>query len=75
MVGVFSADNSPVAFPAAMAHAALSAGETVTEAGIELFEDGGGLRARIDGVEIPAHEAFWFAWSQFHPDTVLWQPG
>jgi len=31
------------------------------------------LRAQTsDGEEIPAHEAFWFAWSQFHPDTELW---
>ena len=22
---------------------------------------------------LPSHEAFWFAWSQFHPGTLLWQ--
>ena len=42
-------------------------------AGVELVVDGGGLRARSSGgEELPAHQAFWFAWSQFHPDTALW---
>lgn len=41
--------------------------------GVEVFADGDGLRARVPGgAELAAHEAFWFAWSQFHPDTVLW---
>ena len=54
----------------------LAAGEQVVAVGIELFDDGGGLRcdAPMDGVELAAHEAFWFAWSQFHPDTELWSP-
>ncbi|MBA2632243.1 MAG: DUF3179 domain-containing protein, partial [Chloroflexi bacterium] len=26
------------------------------------------------GEELPAHEAFWFAWSQFHPETLVWTP-
>jgi hypothetical protein len=25
-----------------------------------------------DGEPLAAHQAFWFAWSQFHPDTELW---
>ena len=25
-----------------------------------------------DGAPITAHQAFWFAWSQFHPTTELW---
>jgi hypothetical protein len=35
------------------------------------------LPARIDpaGPGLPSHEAFWFAWSQFHPGTLLWEPG
>ncbi len=35
--------------------------------------DGGGIRA-VDkkGHDLGAHQAFWFAWSQFHPDTVIW---
>ena len=37
---------------------------------------GDGLRAvdAVTGDEIAAHEAFWFAWSQFHPDTELFTP-
>jgi len=73
VVGVIAADGTPVAFPAARARDALARGDEVTEAGVELVRDGGGLRARsTDGRELPAHEAFWFAWSQFHPETELW---
>ena len=25
-----------------------------------------------DSREVPAHNTFWFAWSQFHPETELW---
>jgi hypothetical protein len=75
VVGVISSDGSPVAFPAAAARDALAAGDEVDAAGVEVFDDGGGLRARsTGGVEVAAHEAFWFAWSQFHPDTELWLP-
>ncbi|MDG1339159.1 MAG: DUF3179 domain-containing (seleno)protein [Paracoccaceae bacterium] len=36
--------------------------------------DAGGIRAiGEDGQDVGSHQAFWFAWSQFHPDTVLWQ--
>ncbi len=75
VVGVITTDKHPVAFPAESARAALAAGETVTSAGVELIDDGGGLRA-IDastGASIPSHESFWFAWSQFHPTTELWE--
>ncbi|MDE0374510.1 MAG: DUF3179 domain-containing (seleno)protein [bacterium] len=64
-----------VAFPVVDAHATLDGGGSVEHAGIVVTKDGGGLRALgPDGVEIPAHEAFWFAWSQFHPGTELWAP-
>ncbi|MDE0169562.1 MAG: DUF3179 domain-containing (seleno)protein [bacterium] len=64
-----------VAFPVGETHATLQRGEPVEHAGIVVTRDGGGLRARgPDGVEIPSHEAFWFAWSQFHPGTELWRP-
>ncbi|MDG1801338.1 MAG: DUF3179 domain-containing (seleno)protein [Paracoccaceae bacterium] len=36
--------------------------------------DAGGIRAiGEDGQDVGSHQAFWFAWSQFHPDAVLWQ--
>ena len=73
VLGVMDADGTPVAFPVAPARLALEAGEEVALAGVALRPDAGGLRAFIDGMEIPAHEAFWFAWSQFQPRTLLWE--
>ncbi|MCP9486127.1 MAG: DUF3179 domain-containing protein [Gaiellaceae bacterium MAG52_C11] len=77
IVGVIAPDGRPVAFRADRARAAVASGDQVVLAGVELFADGGGLRARRSngtggGEELPAHQAFWFAWSQFHPDTALW---
>jgi len=74
VVGAIAEDGRPVAFPVEAARAALEAGELVRAHGIELAADGGGFRASAEGgsVELPAHEAFWFAWSQFHPSTELW---
>ena len=45
----------------------------MTLAGVTVQPDAGGLRAFVNGTETPAHEAFWFAWSQFHPQTLLWE--
>jgi len=75
VVGVIMPDGTRVAFPAAEARAILSVGDEVIAAGVELVADGGGLRAvdAATGDPIPSHEAFWFAWSQFHPTTELWQ--
>jgi hypothetical protein len=74
VVGVIGPAGQPVAFPADRARAALANGDAVELAGVELVGDGGGLRARRSGGgdELTAHQAFWFAWSQFHPGTVLW---
>ena len=73
VVGVVAGDGTPVAFPVGAARLALEAGEEVALAGVALQTDAGGLRAVIDGAESPAHEAFWFAWSQFQPGTLLWE--
>ena len=74
VLGVIAPDGTPVAFPVEAAVAALAAGERVELNDIALETDGDGLRARaIDGRELPAHQAFWFAWSQFHPDTEVWE--
>ena len=76
VVGVIAPGGRPVAFAAERARGALAAGRGVAIAGVRLEVDGGGLRARDRrGRQLPAHQAFWFAWSQFHPDTVLWTPG
>ncbi len=78
VLGVVSrqvAETVTIAFPVAAAHEVLLGGGSVEYEGFTLTRDGGGLRARgPDGMEIPVHEAFWFAWSQFHPRTTLWTP-
>ena len=75
VVGVIAPDGTPVAFPADHARATLAEGREVAFGDIEVLSDGGGLRVRVrGGDELPAHQAFWFAWSQFYPDTVVWTP-
>jgi hypothetical protein len=60
---------------AADPRSAIARGETVEAGGIELVADGSGMRAQTEeGRGLPAHQAYWFAWSQFHPETELWQP-
>jgi len=75
VVGVIMPDGTAVAFPADDARAALVPVESVEAAGVELVADGGGLRAvdAATGDPLPSHESFWFAWSQFHPTTELWE--
>ncbi len=75
VVGVVRADGQAVAFPRVRAFAALSEGATVRQDGVQLVIHAGGFRARdAAGALLPSHEAFWFAWSQFHPETRLWRP-
>jgi hypothetical protein len=76
VLGVVSPRGVAVAFPVAEARAALRRGDTVAAGGVALRLDAGGLAARPSdgGPDLPAHEAYWFAWSQFHPGTLLWQP-
>jgi len=75
VVGVLLDDGSAIAFPSEEATIALDAGDAVELDGVELQQSGDGLVAvDASGAEIAAHEAFWFAWSQFHPDTSVWQP-
>lgn len=75
VVGAIAPGGRPVAFPVEGAVAALSAGEPVVAGGLEAVADGDGLRVETaGGREVPSHQAFWFAWSQFNPDTELWEP-
>jgi hypothetical protein len=74
VIGVIVPGRGPVAFAVAGARAALANGERVAAGGVELLADGNGFRARArDGSEPAAHQAFWFAWSQFHPSTEVWR--
>jgi hypothetical protein len=75
VLGVTAPDGTVVAFPVEMAIAELAAGRDVELAGVRVVADGGGVRAQTpDGDDLPGHQAFWFAWSQFMPDTVVWTP-
>jgi Protein of unknown function (DUF3179) len=75
VLGVIAPDGTALAFPADQARAALRDGRAVHLAGVEVISDAGGLRAQaLGGGELPAHQAFWFAWSQFHPGTLVWTP-
>jgi len=73
VIGVVSASGTPIAFQRAPALVALQAGEDIVFENIQLQLDAGGIRA-VDssGADIGSHQAFWFAWSQFHPETEIW---
>ena len=75
VLGVTTTDGRFIAFPVFDARDALRADQTVELAGVSVSSTGSGLRA-VDrsGRELLAHEAYWFAWSQFHPETLLWEP-
>jgi len=76
VLGVEALDGQFVAFPIDQANAALDGGDKVELAGVILTRDGSGLRATLTGGgEVASHQSFWFAWSQFHPKTLLWSPG
>ncbi len=73
VIGVTLPSGQPVAFPRAAALAALRSGADVRFKDVRLKLDAGGIRAEhVDGADLGSHQAFWFAWSQFHPDTALW---
>jgi hypothetical protein len=76
VLGVLTEEGKAVAFPAGPAREAIEAGGEVSLDGVSVGADAGGLRAeQADGTALPVHEAFWFAWSQFHPETALWEAG
>jgi hypothetical protein len=72
VLGVVLGDGTTVAFDAQQAREVLADGAQVALAGVVVQAEGGGVIATVDGRQVPAHQAFWFAWSQFHPDTELW---
>jgi len=73
VVGLISASGIPIAFHTETALTALKNGDDIIYENIRLVLDGGGIRA-IDnhGKDLGSHQAFWFAWSQFHHNTKLW---
>lgn len=75
IIGVVTASGKPVAFQRSKAVAALKKGDEIAYENVRLVLDAGGVRAvGADGSDLGSHQAFWFAWSQFHPQTELW-PG
>jgi hypothetical protein len=75
ILGVLTEDGTPVAFPVAEARSTLVEGEPVEFDNIIVELSGGGIQARDQaGIDLAGHQAFWFAWSQFHPETEVWLP-
>ncbi len=73
VLGVIAPSGQPVAFERNAALAALRGGAGVDLAGIQLELFAGGLRATDKtGADLASHQAYWFAWSQFYPDTAVW---
>lgn len=75
VIGVITASGKPVAFPRVTAFVALSRGDEIAFEDVRLELTAGGIRA-VDqaGSDPGSHQAFWFAWSQFYPQTELWMP-
>ena len=73
VIGAVTGSGQPVAFQRSQAMAALQRGEVVGFGDVQLELTAGGIRATgPGGADIGSHQAFWFAWSQFHPGTALW---
>ena len=73
VIGVITASGQPVAFQRTRALVALKNEQKIEVENVQLKLEGGGIRAvDADGSDLGSHQAFWFAWSQFHPDTTLW---
>ena len=75
VVGVTTPDGVPIAFPVEQLRIALTDTSAIETDGVIVTSDGGGFVVSLpDGTPIAAHQSFWFAWSQFHPDTLIWTP-
>ena len=73
VIGVITASGKPVAFQRSTAFIALQRGREIKYENVRLELDAGGIKAvDVDGSDLGSHQAFWFAWSQFHPRTALW---
>ena len=73
VIGVVTDTGKPIAFARGTALIALTQGRDITYENVRLVLDAGGIKAvDADGSDLGSHQAFWFAWSQFHPQTILW---
>ena len=73
VLGVITPGGEPLAFHVPSLIASLDAGKPVNVDGVRVILEAGGVRA-VDAAnkDLGTHQAFWFAWSQFHPGTRLW---
>ncbi|UZD92406.1 DUF3179 domain-containing protein [Cognatishimia activa] len=73
IIGVITASGKPIAFQRSKAFLALKRGESISVENVNLVIDAGGVKAvDASGAPLGSHQAFWFAWSQFYPETELW---
>lgn len=72
VLGIETPSGTPVAIHVASARQLLLSGSELVIDGVTIELAGTGIRAVVDGEDVGAHEAFWFAWSQFEPSTQLW---
>ena len=73
IIGLVTPSGTPIAFQRSKAMATLLQGQSVEFENIRLELSAGGIKAVDDtGADLGSHQAFWFAWAQFHPTTVLW---
>ena len=73
ILGIITASGKPIAFHVASLIKVLDAGEKVEVENVHIVLEAGGVKAiDKDGNDLGTHQAFWFAWSQFHPETLLW---
>lgn len=75
VLGAVAPDGTAIAFPLAALRVETQADRPVASHGVRVMVDGDGFRVvTSDGAPVVGHEAFWFAWSQFHPDSEVWAP-
>lgn len=74
VLGLIAPDGTAVAFPIASTKRAIEGGESVGYEDLDVELDGDGLRVVGPAGQVATHAAFWFAWSQFNPDTLVWSP-
>jgi hypothetical protein len=73
VVGIIRPDGAAVAFDVHSLTSALVSHDSVEFGDISIVKDGGGFTATLrNGTPVASHQAFWFAWSQFHPETLVY---
>jgi hypothetical protein len=76
VVGVIRLDGTAIAFGVDALSDALESTDVLEFKEIIIMKDGGGFTATtVDGTPVASHQAFWFAWSQFHPKTLVYGTG